>query len=463
MNSRIKDASHRTSTAVPVGPDGQPTSFLAPGAQQVFLFNPQPVYPIDWGGWGPRIAVDYAATKRTVWHAGAAITTLLPNLWLDNYVTGGFPLVFQPLVTALPGTPVPFSNTAVPLALPTVCNTAGQLLFPGNNPSRVPANTAIDVQRFQNDVEALTPGHEPQLIVAAIISRHFLNGYIGTYTLGMDHDFGFATLNASYVGTAGVHLANIFDPNGYAGADPSFAPFTEFNSAGHAIGGYGPEAVMRSGAHSSCNALQTSLSKNDARLGLEFQASYTFSKSIDNTSTLLGGLPTNAGVTVQAMPQNPRDLKAERGPSTFDVTHVFSVSLIQMLPLDRLDFLKPLGKKVTGGWQILNVTSLQTGAGAGGTDRPNLIAKPDFSTSRTVREDYFGRGANNGSFLLDSDSRSRRQRPQSGPFRNTGARRVPGAGIPSIRHRPYQEHPVWPTWKWRVGRAAISRGIFQYF
>ena len=67
---------------------------------------------------------------------------------------------------------------------------------------------------------------------------------------------------------------------------------------------------------------------------------------------------------------------------------------------------------MTGGWQLLNITSLtsgppftiysgiqQTGAGAGGTDRPNLVSLPDFSTSRTVREDYFGRGTSNSSFF----------------------------------------------------------------
>jgi len=39
----------------------------------------------------------------------------------------------------------------------------------------------------------------------------------------------------------------------------------------------------------------------------------------------------------------------------------------------------------------------QTGAGgAGATDRPDLLAMPNFSTGRTVREDYFGMGAANG-------------------------------------------------------------------
>jgi hypothetical protein len=34
----------------------------------------------------------------------------------------------------------------------------------------------------------------------------------------------------------------------------------------------------------------------------------------------------------------------------------------------------------------------QTGVGLGGSDRPDLVSMPHFSTSRTVRDDYFGRG-----------------------------------------------------------------------
>jgi Carboxypeptidase regulatory-like domain len=442
LNSRIKEAKHRTSIVSAVGPDGQPASFFSPGTQQVYLYNPQPVYPLDWRGFGPRVSVDFAASKRTTWHAGAAITTLLPNLWQDNYVTGGFPLVFQPLVTALPGIAVPFSNVAVPLTLPPPYTTSGQLLFPGGDSSNVPANTPIDVQRFQNDVEALTPGHETQLLQASFISPKFRNGYIGTYTMGVDHDFGFAKFSAAYVGTAGIHLPNILALNGYSGADPSFAIFTQFDSSGRAIGGYGPEMMMQSGSHSTYNALQTSLSKNDARLGLGFQASYTFSKSIDDTSALLTGVPANAGPVVQALPQNPRDPGAEKGPSTFDVTHVFSLSLIQALPFNRLAFLKPLNEKVTGGWQILNVTSLmtgppftvysgiqQTGAGSGGTDRPDLVATPDFSTSRTIREDYFGRGANNSSFFSIPIHVSGGTGPNQGAFGSLGRDTFRGPGF----------------------------------
>jgi hypothetical protein len=94
------------------------------------------------------------------------------------------------------------------------------------------------------------------------------------------------------------------------------------------------------------------------------------------------------------------------------VTHVATVSLVQSLPLDRLAFLHPLGKKVTAGWQLLNISTVmtgspfsvysgvqQTGAGTIGADRPDQVGRPVLSTSRQVREDYFGLGDANPSFF----------------------------------------------------------------
>jgi hypothetical protein len=155
-----------------------------------------------------------------------------------------------------------------------------------------------------------------------------------------------------------------------------------------------------------------SLAKNSARAGLGLQVSYTFSKSIDDTSSVINSSISGAGVVLQTPPQDPWNPSAEKGLSTFDVAHVFTVSWIQLLPFDRVGFLRPLGKTLTSGWEFLNITTLmsgspftvysgvqQTGAGAGGTDRPDLVSNPHFSTSRAVRSDYFGRGDNNASFF----------------------------------------------------------------
>jgi len=475
LNSRIKEAKHRTSIADPIDSAGKLTSFYAPGAKAIFLYNPQPIYPLDLNGWGPRLSLDYAATKHTTLHAGGAITTILPNLWLENYVTGSFPLIFQPLITALPGVPVPFQNAFVPEILPTVYNTQGQPLFASGSAS-VPANTPIDLQRFQNDLAAITPGHEVQLFNVPVISRHFRNGYIGTFTAGIDHDFGSVKFSAAYVGTAGVHLARVDSPNGYGGADPGFAPFTQFNAVGHAIGGFGPVSVMDSAAHSTYHSLQTSATENYSRIGLSFQASYTFSKSIDDTSAVPGGIAGSPGVTLQTLPQNPLDPAADKGPSTFDVTHVFTVSLFQSLPLDRVSFLQPLGSRLTKGWQFLNITTLttgspftvysgiqQTGVGAGGTDRPDLVTMPDLSTTRAVREDYFGRGANNSSFFFIPVKVSGGVGPNQGRFGTLGRDTFRGPGFQNFDMATIKDTPFGKRGNRELGILEFRAEFFNIF
>jgi hypothetical protein len=133
----------------------------------------------------------------------------------------------------------------------------------------------VDLQRYQNDLTALTPGNQVQLLSMVGLAKNFRNGYIESYTAGIDHDFRDFKFTAAYVATAGVHLAAVYSPNSYGGADPAFAPFTQFDSSGNAIGGFGPESVMTSRSHSTYHALQSGVSKNSARLGLGLQASYT--------------------------------------------------------------------------------------------------------------------------------------------------------------------------------------------
>ncbi len=476
VNSRIKEANQRTSVATPVGPDGKPADFLTPGATQQFLYNPRPIYPIDWNGWAPRVAVDYTLTKKTTLHAGGAITTILSNLWQDNFVTGGLPFVVQPLVTAQAGVPVPFSNTIVPLHVPEPFTTSGQPLFASGSTSNVAANTPIDLARFQQDLEALTSGDQTQLLSVSVMSRHFKNGYIGTYTAGIEHDFGWVRWNAGYVGTAGIHLARVFAPNGYAGAGPQFARFTQFDSSGNGVSGFGPEYVMASDSHSSYNALQTSVSGTNAKIGLNFAASYTFSKSIDDTSAVLGGIPGSAGAILQTFAQNPLDERAEKGVSTFDVTHVFSVSVFQALPFDKVGFLQPVSRYVTGGWQLLNITSIlsgppftvysgvqQTNAGAGGTDRPDLVTMPDFSTGRTRREDYFGLGNNNSSFFFVPVNVPGGTGPNQGRFGTLGRDTFRAPGFKQFDFALIKDTPFGRRGKSDLGLVEFRAEFFNLF
>jgi hypothetical protein len=405
VNSRIHEATKRTSLPIFTDANGKTTGYWDRNAKQTMLINPQPPYDQDWGGWGPRLELDYAFGKHTVLHAGAAITSLIPNLWQDNFLTAAIPFVFAPSIFAQPGEPVVFQNMFVPLNLPTAYDVQGQPIFPTGRTEDVRPNTVMDLVRFQNDLNALAPGNV-QLLNITGIAKNFSNGYIGSWTAGIDHDFGDFKFTASYVATTGIHLPRAYNPNGYGGACQGFAPFTQFSSPCHAVAGFGPELLMTSGSHSTYHALQTSLTKNSARFGLGVQTSYTFSKSLDDTSAVLAGLLGTSGTVLQTAPQNPWDPSAEKGPSTFDVTHVFTASVIQLLPFDRISFLRPLGRTLTRGWQVLNITTLttgspftvfsgvqQTGAGLGGGDRPDLVSMPHLSINRAVRADYFGLGA----------------------------------------------------------------------
>ncbi len=412
VNSRISEAHHLTAEGHIVNPRGAPTVPWATGATVKYLLNPQPPYGFDWRGWGPRLSLDWQVTDHTVWHAGGAIVTILTNLWQDDFLTGLNPYTVEPLVTAQPNVTLPFANSVTGLALPPIYTVDGQQPYAQGPSTAVPPNTQFDILRFQRDLTALTPGHELQLLGFSGITPDFRNGYIGTYTAGLEHAFGDVKLSASYVATVGIHLAAMQVVNGYAGASPAFAPFLQTDSSGNVIGGYGPSYFITTRSHSTYHALQTGLEKTSTRLGLGFEAAYTYSKSLDDTSAVLGGFFGSPDPVLQALPQDPRRPGLEKGPSTFDTTHVFTLSIIQSLPFDRAGFLRPVGKKLTSGWQILNITTLtsgppfsvysgiqQTGMGLGGADRPNQIGTPVFSTTRAVREDYFGEGSHNADFF----------------------------------------------------------------
>jgi len=128
---------------------------------------------------------------------------------------------------------------------------------------------------------------------------------------------------------------------------------------------------------------------------------------------VLGGLVgAGSGTILQAPPQDPRNPALDKGLSTFDLAQVFSASFIQNLPLQRLPVLRPLGR-LASGWQLLSISTFasgapfsvlsgiqQTGLGSGGADRPDQTGLPVLSTGRTVREDYFGAGADNRSYFF---------------------------------------------------------------
>lgn len=424
--SPLTERAHRTSSFLEVYPP--------PGANQQYVINPQPAYRSGWNGWGPRVQLDWRGPGGMQLHAGGAITVIPPNLWQDNFLTGSTPFAVSPRVNAAKNAEIPYGFQITPSELPRVYTPSGQDIFAGGA-KKVRANTVMDVARYQNDLAALSPGHALSLLNLNGVDRHFGNGFLQTWTLGLERRFGGLTADAAYVGTEAFRLPRTSFPNGFPGAGPDFAPYTRFDSSGAVTGGFGFESVITNTSHSSYHALQASLSGVVGHGGPAIQAGYTWSKSLDDTSAVGGGTGSTGAVALP-YPQDPFDTHPEKGPSDFDVAQAFTLSAGQELHLQNVAFLHPLGTVLTAGWQLLSISTItsgspftvysgiqQTGAGTDGTDRPDQIAKPHLSTAHSSirrREDYFGKGAGNKSFFFIPIGIPGGTGPNSGRFGTLG-------------------------------------------
>jgi hypothetical protein len=118
-------------------------------------------------------------------------------------------------------------------------------------------------------------------------------------------------------------------------ANPSGAVIT-FEGRSPFLGFDVPEAILLgNSAYSSYHSAQLSVTKRLSR-GLQFNAAYTFSKSIDNASadpgsTAGGGKPDlpNVGFTAQG---NAFDTNVNKAVSDFDRPHRFSLSFVYDIP-----------------------------------------------------------------------------------------------------------------------------------
>ena len=162
-------------------------------------------------------------------------------------------------------------------------------------------------------------------------------------------------------------------------------------------------------------------------------ASYALSKSEDDASNFF---PSSGDPNY---PQNSYDLRAERGPSNFDVRHRLSVSYVYDLPFGKgrphLDN-NGVWTTLLTGWQTSGIVTLQSGRpftvalireldnsgtgfsalGFGANDRPNLVGNPSLSNPSPER--WF----NTAAFGF----------PPPGTFGNAGRNIVVGPGYQNV-------------------------------
>ena len=97
-------------------------------------------------------------------------------------------------------------------------------------------------------------------------------------------------------------------------------------------------------ARSNYNSLQALLEKRFSH-GLQFQASYTYSKSLDNASSFEEIL-------------NPTNFNATYGPSLFDSRHRFVFNYVWELPVRKM---QGFAGKALNGWQLSGIYTYQSG------------------------------------------------------------------------------------------------------
>ena len=209
-----------------------------------------------------------------------------------------------------------------------------------------------------------------------MIARNFHDGYMQQWNVDLQYEVKpYWMVDAAYVGSKGTRLADVRDLNQVNPAT-GVAPYPQFSSI----------LYVESAAASSYNSLQLRSERRVAQ-GLTFLAAYTFSKSIDDVSSVLGG---SVG---SGLPQNSYNPQADRGLSDFNVQHRLVFSSVYDLPLGHKWITHPgWRKRLLGDWQTAEILTAQTGspftvnlpasqsgsaiAAFGNPYRPDLIANP---------------------------------------------------------------------------------------
>ncbi|MDQ6677270.1 MAG: TonB-dependent receptor, partial [Acidobacteriota bacterium] len=225
---------------------------------------------------------------------------------------------------------------------------------------------------------ALTPAESITNTYA--IDKNYRLGYIQTWNVSVQQTLPHAlVLELGYLGTKGTRLDIQRLPNRSAPGSPLTSE--QRRQIGNAVG----FTYDTSDGNSIYHALQVRFTRRFSR-GISANALYTFSKSIDDASTI-----GNGGTVVA---QNDQDISAERGLSSFDQRHVLNLFFIYSSPFGENGVIKTSGwkDKLLKDWQftggvnaasglpftarVLGNLSNVGGTGAVGSGRANATGLP---------------------------------------------------------------------------------------
>jgi Carboxypeptidase regulatory-like domain/TonB dependent receptor len=342
---------------------GAPAGILYPGDPGV----PNTIAPIGNLNFAPRVGVAWSPQAEPGSFLGRMLGS--PGTTSIRASAGNFYTAIDALSIGVLAANAPYGTTYTsplpPLfATPFITASTGEdngqpfpYTFAPLNSSRRNPDPNIDWSTYE-PIEGI-PGYD----------THGRTPYTEEWMLSIERQAGPNTvLSASYVGTSSHRQRVLIEPNpgdpalclslsqasqvqpgtltcGPGGENGVYYPITGgvVNGTRGPLGpNFGSNALQSTIGSANYNALELSARHTSGRL--EFAASYTFSKSMDQSS--------NPGEEV-----NPFNPALSYGLSSFDVKHNFVVSYEYQLPFDR--FLH--ANRLTGGWSVSGITRFASG------------------------------------------------------------------------------------------------------
>jgi hypothetical protein len=195
--------------------------------------------------------------------------------------------------------------------------------------------------------------NSPPYAPGYVARRQNRTPYVETWNLGIDQSYGNNWLvSVTYLGSSGTHLPVEFPTNTANAPGPGpLAPRQRLPQ-------FAPMTIDCACTSSSFAAGEIKVEKR-ATSGLALLTSYTYSKSLDVSSTVHGTSQPYNGV------QDSFNLRGSRGPSDFDLTHNFVTSVVYDLPFGKgkrfLNQQNAFSQAVLGGWQATTIVTVNSG------------------------------------------------------------------------------------------------------
>ncbi len=209
----------------------------------------------------------------------------------------------------------------------------------------------------------------------SVVDPHLQNPYTMQYTLGIQREISSSlAFETSLVGTRGVKFLMqrwMNEPSRLTGLRPN--PVLNVNY------------YVDSTQQSSYVSWQSSLRKRFSH-GLSGSLHYTWAKGL---STAGGDIGAYYQGEADARTQDFFNPRADRGPSTGDITHYFTGEWVYEAPHFK-GLKSPVARGVVGGWQVSGILLARTGTPAqlSQTGTALQVARPDYVGGQVYFDDY---------------------------------------------------------------------------